>query len=139
MSNLVAVDDWETTMQIMQIIPDNQIAKKLFTKCYEHLETTKDEYHMKFMVKLPIAEDPLDDEPVESDTEFDSAATVDLAEGLYEGYYDISLAKGLQPNAVEIGWKIGKGSSTTNIVWWTFSLQDQDIYTARRFQDLSVP
>ena len=107
---MASEERWETTMQVMQIIPDNQIAKTLFRKCYKHV---KDSYHGKFMVKLPMAEgDILDDEPIESDTEYDSPPRANLDEQLYDGYYNISLAAELKPEMnIQLGWRIGKGHS----------------------------
>lgn len=112
MLNMSAMDrqeGWETTMQIMQIIPDNQTAKKLFTKCYEYTNSTGDDYHAKFMVKLPIAESVLDAEAVESDTDYESASAMDFEEQPYEGYYNISIAEESQRKMVRVGWNIGKG------------------------------
>ena len=100
---------WETTMQIMQIIPDNQTAKKLFTKCYEYTNSTGDDYHAKFMVKLPIAESVLDAEAVESDTDYESASATDFEEQPYEGYYNIAIAEESRRKMVQVGWRIGKG------------------------------
>ena len=102
-----AMDSQENSNTMMQIIPDNSNAKKLFMRCYEHVNHYKDDFHAKFMVKLPIADDT-NDEPVESDTDYESTVEGD-SEEQYEGFYNISAAEELGPKSVQLGWRIGKG------------------------------
>ncbi|CAF9918132.1 MAG: hypothetical protein GOMPHAMPRED_001431 [Gomphillus americanus] len=110
-SDLIAV---EATMQILHIIPSNQTAKRLFTKCYEHVKSSGDDYHANFMVKLPIAESVLDAEPVESETDYESISGTDLEEQLFEGYYNICVSEESTPQMLRVGWKVGKGHSSSD-------------------------
>lgn len=91
------------------LVPVNTLAKQLFSRCYTYVEK-EDSFHFSFMVALPTEHAPASDEPVESDTSYDSYHTSDDPDLLMAGAYVLSFEEDRGPEMPRLGWRSGRGS-----------------------------
>ncbi|KAI9656460.1 MAG: hypothetical protein M1821_004666 [Bathelium mastoideum] len=63
------------------------------------------------MVPLPDEQSPIDDEPFESSTDYDSHFSGGSDERLQWGYFALSLEESRGPEFPQLGWRFGRGSA----------------------------
>ncbi|MCJ1242889.1 signal transducing kinase of the PAK [Trapelia coarctata] len=97
-----------------KLIPYNSEARGLFSKASTYMEQEGDKYHLQFVgyARNESAEgETVVEEPVESDTDYDTADTSQIQRVQSTDHFVLSLQEERWPKALQWGWRAGRGSS----------------------------
>lgn len=105
---------FEFSGDFAKLIPYNSEARRLFSKALTHMEREGDKYHLQFVGYVGnerVEGETVVEEPIESDTDYDTADTSQIQRMQSSDHFILSLQDARWPKVLQLGWRAGRGSS----------------------------